>query len=86
MVEAVWNGQFIAESEDTVVVEGNHYFPRSYVRDDVLRDSSRPSRCPWRGMASYFTLKGDGATNRDAACYHSKPSEAAQEIAGHVAF
>lgn len=50
-----------------MVVEGNHYFPRSSVRDNVLRDSSRQSRCPWKGMANYFTLEVNGATNRDAA-------------------
>ncbi len=86
MVQAVWNGEVIADSEDTVVVEGNHYFPRSSVRDEVLRDSSYQSRCPWKGMASYFTLEVDGATNRDAAWYYPQPSEAAKEIAGHVAF
>ncbi len=86
MVQAVWNGEVIADSENTVVIEGNHYFPRSAVRDDVLRDSSHQSRCPWKGMASYFTLEVDGATNRDAAWYYPQPSEAAKEIAGHVAF
>jgi uncharacterized protein (DUF427 family) len=86
MVQAVWNGNVIAESEDTVVVEGNHYFPRSCVRDDVLRDSSHQSRCPWKGLASYFSLEVDGETNRDAAWYYPAPSEAAKEIAGHVAF
>ncbi len=86
MVQAVWNGQVIAESEDTVLVEGNHYFPRSSVLDGVLRESSHQSRCPWKGLASYFTLEVDGATNRDAAWYYPEPSEAAKEIAGHVAF
>ncbi len=86
MVQAVWNGEVIADSENTVVVEGNHYFPRSSVRDEVLRDSSHQSRCPWKGMASYFTLEVDGATNRDAAWYYPQPSEAAKEIADHVAF
>ncbi len=86
MVQAVWNGEVIADSENTVVVEGNHYFPRSSVRDEVLRDSSYQSRCPWKGMASYFTLEVDGATNRDAAWYYPQPSEAAKEIAGHVGF
>ncbi len=86
MVQAVWNGHVIAESEDTVVVEGNHYFPRPSVRDDVLRDSSHQSRCPWKGLASYLTLEVDGATNRDAAWYYPAPSEAAKEIAGRVAF
>ena len=86
MVQAVWNGQVIAESEDTVVVEGNHYFPRSSVRGDVLRESSHQSWCPWKGLASYFTLEVDRATNRDAAWYYPEASEAAKEIAGHVSF
>ncbi len=86
MVQAVWNGQVVAESDDTVVVEGNHYFPRSSVREDVLRDSSHRSRCPWKGVASYFSLEVDGATNRDAAWCYPEPSEAAKEIAGRIAF
>jgi uncharacterized protein (DUF427 family) len=86
MVQAGWNGQVIAESEDTAVVEGNHYFPRSSVRAEVLRDSSHQSRCPWMGMANYFRLEVEGATNRDAAWYYPEPSEAVKEIAGRVAF
>lgn len=86
MVQALWNGQVIAESDDTVVVEGNHYFPRSSVRDDVLRESSHQSRCPWKGLANYFSLEVDGATNHDAAWYYPQPSDAAKDIAGHVAF
>lgn len=86
MVQAVWNGQVVAESDGTVVVEGNHYFPRASVRDDVLRESSHQSRCPWKGLASYFSLEVDGQTNQDAAWYYPEPSEAAKQIAGHVAF
>jgi uncharacterized protein (DUF427 family) len=86
MVQAVWNDEVIADSDDTVVVEGNHYFPRTSVRDDVLRDSSAQSRCPWKGLASYFSLEVGGQTNADAAWYYPEPSEAAKEIAGHVAF
>jgi uncharacterized protein (DUF427 family) len=86
MVQAVWNGEVIAQSDDTVVVEGNHYFPRASVRPDVLRDSSTQSRCPWKGLASYFTLEVGGQTNPDAAWHYPKPSEAAKDIAGHIAF
>ena len=86
MVQAIWNDTVIAESDETVVVEGNHYFPRPSVREDVLRDSSKQTRCPWKGLASYFTIEVDGKTNPDAAWYYPQPSDAAQEIAGRVAF
>ena len=86
MVQAVWNGEVIAESDDTVVVEGNHYFPRAAVREDVLRDSDTQTRCPWKGLASYFTLEVAGKTNPDAAWYYPRPSDAAKEITDHVAF
>ena len=86
MVQAVWNGQVIAESDDTVVVEGNHYFPRESVRAEVLRESDTQTRCPWKGLASYFSLDVDGQINPDAAWYYPEPKEAAQEIRDHVAF
>jgi uncharacterized protein (DUF427 family) len=86
MVQAVWNDAVIAESDETVVVEGNHYFPRASVREDVLRDSSKQTRCPWKGLASYFTIEVDGKTNPDAAWYYPQPSDAAKNIADHVAF
>ena len=86
MVQAVWNGEVIAQSDDTVVVEGNHYFPRGSVRDDVLRDSSTQSRCPWKGTASYFSIEVGGRRNDDAALYYPEPREAAKEITGRVAF
>ena len=86
MVQAVWNDTVIAESDETVVVEGNHYFPRASVREDVLRDSAKQTRCPWKGLASYFTLEVDGKTNPDAAWYYPQPSDAAKDIAGRVAF
>jgi uncharacterized protein (DUF427 family) len=86
MVQAIWNGTVVAESDETVVVEGNQYFPREAVRPDVLRDSSTQTRCPWKGLASYFTLEVDGQTNVDAAWYYPEPKDAAKEITGHVAF
>ena len=86
MVQAVWNGEVIAESDSTVVVEGNNYFPREAVRDDVLRESSTTSRCPWKGKASYFSVVAGDQTNEDAAWHYPDPSDAAKEIAGHVAF
>ncbi len=86
MVQAVWNEAVLAESDETVVVEGNHYFPRASVREDVLRESSKQTRCPWKGLASYFTIEVNGKTNPDAAWYYPQPSDAARNIAGHVAF
>ncbi|MCW2679397.1 MAG: hypothetical protein JWM62_798 [Frankiales bacterium] len=86
MATASWNGTVIAQSDDTVVVEGNHYFPREAVADGVLVDSSRTSVCPWKGTASYFSVQVDGETNADAAWYYPEPKEAASEIRGRVAF
>jgi uncharacterized protein (DUF427 family) len=86
MVQAVWNGTVIAASDETVVVEGNHYFPRKSVRDEVLRESTTTSRCPWKGLASYFSVEVDGKINEDAAWYYPQPSDPAKNIQDHVAF
>jgi uncharacterized protein (DUF427 family) len=86
MTTAAWNGAVVAESDDIVTVEGNAYFPRDAVRDEVLRPSETHSVCPWKGTASYFDLKVDGQVNRDAAWYYPTPKDAAWEIAGRVAF
>jgi len=86
MATASWNGTVIAESDDIVTVEGNAYFPRAAVRDDVLRPSSTTTVCPWKGTASYYTLEVDGQTNPDAAWYYPEPKEAAAEIRDRVAF
>ncbi len=86
MATATWNGTVLAESDDTVVVEGNHYFPRSSVRADVLRDSATTSVCPWKGTASYHSLEVDGQVNADAAWYYPAPKEAAAEIEDRIAF
>ena len=86
MATASWNGTVLAESDDTVVVEGNHYFPREAVKDEVLVESSRTSVCPWKGTARYFSVVVDGRTNEDAAWYYPEPKDAAAEIRGRVAF
>ncbi len=86
LVRAVWNGQVLAESDRTVVVEGNHYFPPDSVNREFLRDSDTTSFCPWKGTASYYSLEVDGQTNRDAAWYYAEPKRAAEEIRGRVAF
>ncbi len=86
MPKAIWNGAVIAESDDTVVVEGNHYFPLDSVERRHLVESDTHSVCPWKGTASYYTLEVDGKRNEDAAWYYPSPSPAAQEITGRVAF
>ncbi|MFD1613157.1 DUF427 domain-containing protein [Sphingomonas tabacisoli] len=86
MTKAVWNGATIAESDDTVVVEGNHYFPREAVNAGYLRDSPTHTTCPWKGLASYYTLAVDGAENKDAAWYYPDPKPAAAEIKDRIAF
>jgi uncharacterized protein (DUF427 family) len=85
-MKATWNGATIAESEDTVVVEGNHYFPLASVRDEYLRDSDTHTTCPWKGLASYKSIEVDGQLNADAVWYYPEPKEAAAEIKDHFAF
>jgi len=86
MARAIWNGEVIAESGETVVIEGNHYFPRSSVKEKFLRPSATHSVCPWKGTASYYSLEVNGATNADAAWYYPEPKPAATEIKGKIAF
>jgi uncharacterized protein (DUF427 family) len=86
MTTATWNGTVVADSDDIVTVEGNAYFPRDAVRDEVLRPSQTHTVCPWKGTASYFDLEVDGKVNRDAAWSYPTPKDAAREISGRVAF
>jgi uncharacterized protein (DUF427 family) len=86
MATATWNGTVIAQSNDTVVVEGNHYFPIASVTDGVLLESDHTSVCPWKGTAKYYTIDVDGQRNTDAAWYYPEPKEAAAEIEDRVAF
>ena len=86
MTTATWNGTVLAESDDIVTVEGNAYFPRESVRDEVLRPSDTHTICPWKGTASYFSLDVGGRVNADAAWYYPTPKDAAKEITDHVAF
>ncbi|HQH20744.1 MAG TPA: DUF427 domain-containing protein [Thermoleophilia bacterium] len=83
---ARWNGVTLAESDDTVVVEGNHYFPAASVRMEYLRPTDLHTECPWKGTASYFDIVVGGETNEGAAWYYPEPKEAAREITGRVAF
>lgn len=86
MAKATWNGQLIAESDDTVIVEGNHYFPPESVRSKYLIDSDKHTVCPWKGTASYYSITVDGQTNEDAAWYYPDPKSAAKEIRDRIAF
>jgi uncharacterized protein (DUF427 family) len=85
-MKAIWNGETIAESDDTVVIENNHYFPKDSVKAVFLIDSQTQTTCPWKGLASYYTLTVDGKTNPDAAWYYPEPKPAASEIKNRVAF
>lgn len=85
-MKAIWNGQVIAESNDIVTVEGNSYFPLESVNKEYLRDSETHSRCPWKGLASYYDLVVEGKTNPDAAWYYPSPSDLASSIKEKVAF
>lgn len=86
MAQAVWNGEVIADSDDIVEVEGNAYFPRSAVQDDVLVPSDTHSVCPWKGTASYLSVQVDGQRNTDAAWFYPQPKDAAKQITDRVAF
>jgi uncharacterized protein (DUF427 family) len=85
-VKATWKGAVLAESDDTVVVEGNHYFPPESVKREHLRESETHTVCPWKGTASYYDVVVGGEVNRDAAWYYSQPKDAAREIKDRVAF
>ena len=85
-VTARWNGKEIARSEDTVVVEGNHYFPREDVREDLLEPSDTTSHCPWKGDASYYSVRGGQEVNENAAWFYPQPKDAAENIRDRIAF
>lgn len=86
MAKAIWNGTILAESEETIVVEGNHYFPPGSINGQYFEESETHTVCSWKGIASYYNLKVDGAMNNNAAWYYPTPQPAAQKIAGYVAF
>jgi len=85
-MKATWKGKIIAESDSTIVVENNHYFPPDSVKKEFLKESETTSRCPWKGLAHYYDVVIDGDVNKDAAWYYPEPSEAAKNITGYVAF
>jgi uncharacterized protein (DUF427 family) len=85
-MKAMWNGQVLAESDATVVVEGNHYFPPESLRREFFRESAKRTHCPWKGDASYYHVVVDGASNDDAAWTYPETKDAAAHIVGYVAF
>lgn len=85
-MKAIYNGQVLAESQDTVVVENNHYFPADSLNKEYFKASAKHTTCPWKGEASYYTIEVDGKSNPDAAWYYPEPKDAAAEIKDHVAF
>ncbi len=86
MAKAIWNGQVLAQSEETVMVEGNHYFPHEAVNWEFFKENETHTVCPWKGTASYYDVVVDGEVNRNAAWYYPEPSNAARQIKDRVAF
>ncbi len=85
-MQAIWNNQVIAQSDNTIIIENNHYFPVSSVDKTYLQPSNTSTHCPWKGDASYYSVVVNGEVNKDAAWYYSDPKDAAKEIKGYVAF
>lgn len=85
-MKAIWNGTVIAESSDTVIIEGNHYFPADTIKKEYFKPSDTHTLCPWKGTASYYNVDVDGDVNKDAAWYYPETSDLAKAIKGYVAF
>jgi uncharacterized protein (DUF427 family) len=85
-MKAIWQNEIIAESDDTVVVEGNHYFPITSLRRDLVSDSATTSVCGWKGTAKYLNVIVSGQVNADAIWYYPEPKDAARQIADRCAF
>jgi len=85
-MKAVWEDKVLAESDKTVVVEGNHYFPPDSIKREFFAPSDTQTTCHWKGVASYYNLRTDDKSNPDAAWYYPEPKEAAKSIKDHVAF
>ena len=85
-MKATWNNRTVAESDKTIVIEGNHYFPPDAITKDYFQPSDTHTICPWKGEASYYNVVVDGQVNKDAAWYYPQPKDAAAEIKDYVAF
>ncbi len=86
MMQATFNGVVIAETDDTIVVEGNHYFPEESLNQEFFTPTSTHTICPWKGRASYYTVDVEGVASADAAWYYPKPSPLTRKVKGRVAF
>ncbi len=86
MAKAIWNGVVLAESDNTEVVEGNQYFPADSVKREYFKETDTHTTCPWKGLASYYTIEVNGKENKDAAWFYPAPKDAAKQIKDHVAF
>jgi uncharacterized protein (DUF427 family) len=85
-MKATWETTLLAESDKTIVIEGNHYFPPEAIKKEYFRASDTHSTCPWKGLASYYHVDAGGKVNQDAAWYYPEPKEAAKQIKNYVAF
>lgn len=85
-MKAIWNNTVIAESNNTLVIENNHYFPADSIKKEFFKSSEMHTTCPWKGVASYYSIEVDGQTNVDAAWYYPETSELAKQIKGRIAF
>lgn len=86
MTKATWNGAILAESNETIVIEGNHYFPPDSINRAYFRTNSKRTTCPWKGVASYYDIQVEGQVNSGAAWTYPDPKTAAKEIENYVAF
>lgn len=85
-MKAIWNGKVLADSDKTLYIEGNHYFPPETVNRELLEDSTTHTICPWKGKASYYHVKVDGKVNKNAAWYYPEPKYAAEKLKDYIAF
>lgn len=85
-MKAIWTGAVLAESDDTIIVEGNHYFPPDSINGEYFRESDKHTTCHWKGEACYYDIVVEGEVNKEAAWYYPNPKDAAKQIAGYVAF
>jgi len=85
-MKAIWKDNILAESDETIIIEGNHYFPPDSIKREYFQDSDSHTSCPWKGEASYYSIEVNGEVNNDAAWFYPEPKEAATEIKNYVAF
>ncbi|HEY9693119.1 MAG TPA: DUF427 domain-containing protein [Oculatellaceae cyanobacterium] len=86
MPKAIWNGTVLAESDRCIVVEGNQYFPPDAINKQYFQESNTHTSCPWKGLASYYSIEVDGQVNKDAAWYYPQAKDKAKNIEGYIAF